>query len=100
MPDGHRDTVGGRQCAVLLADRLCLRPAALQGAEFLVRAYAWHADAAVSRDAYPAIRAVPQPWLGQHYPSVGRAEVHGDGRLFHLPYGPILPRHPPRARRG
>ena len=68
--------------------------------EFLVRADARHADAALSRDPDPAIRAVPQSRLGRHVPAPGRAEIPRGRRVLHLPDGPVLPRPAARARRG
>ncbi len=81
----RRDPRGDRQRVRLLARRLRLRAAALSGPELLVRTDAGHADAALPRDADPAIRAVPQPRLGQHVPAAGRAEVPRRRRLLHLP---------------
>ena len=41
-----------------------------------------------------------EPRLGQHHPPPRRPQVPRHRRLLRLPHGPVLPGHPPRARRG
>src|SRR5256885_14600153 len=94
-----RWVVRRRQPDGLLAGSVRVRTPPVSAEAAVVRADAGYADAALSRDADPAVCAVPEARLDRHVPAARRAEVPRCRRVLHLSDGAVLPRHSARARR-
>ena len=80
--------------------RLRLRPLALAGPRSRLRNPDDDPDAALRGDPDPDLPDLVEAGADQHLLAADRSLVVRRPHLLHLPAAPVLPRHPPRSRRG